>query len=77
MLAPVFILIGVTIVLAVGIFNENAASTNLDQVKEFLMELGTWTQKYYPTPIWLEDSVNCTVTCRVFPYSIQVTILNQ
>lgn len=53
LLVLVLILVGVAITLAVGIFNENAASSNLDRLTEYLLELGARAQKYYRTPVWL------------------------
>ena len=52
-LVLVVIIIGVAIILAVNMFNENAASANLDRVVEFLVELGGRAQQYYRTPIWM------------------------
>lgn len=53
LLVLVTVIIGIAIILAVNMFNENAASANLDRITFFLTELGGRAQKYYRTPIWL------------------------
>ncbi len=53
MIVLVIIVVGVAIIIAVNLFDEQAAAANLDRVIEFLLELGTRAQKYYMTPTWM------------------------
>jgi hypothetical protein len=53
MIVLAIIIIGLSIFLAVRMFDENAASANLDRMTSILVELGTRAQKYYRTPAFM------------------------
>ena len=54
LLVLVTIVVGLAVILAVYMFNENAASANLDRVCGFLAELGSQAQVHYTQPIWMD-----------------------
>lgn len=58
LLVLVLIVVGLAVFMAVRMFDENAASSNLDRISSFLMELGTRAQKYYRTPIFMGGGGN-------------------
>ena len=54
LLVLIVIVVSIAVMMAIYLFNDNAASANLDRVCGFLMELGGSAQKHYIQPIWMD-----------------------
>jgi hypothetical protein len=54
LLVLIVIVVSLAVMLAIYMFNDNAASANLDRVCGFLTELAASAQKHYTRPIWMD-----------------------
>jgi hypothetical protein len=70
LLVLVLLLVGIAIIVAVSIFNEQAASANLDQLSRFIVNLGARAQKHYRTPQWLDGGGHSFVKLTATPAGI-------